>query len=89
MRKFAGVCLAAAMLLPVGLIAASPSGAAAAKPTCKTATGTATFSPALPKIKATTKVKLDDHRHRNPLGLHWWWRDLREDQGRPQAGDRG
>jgi hypothetical protein len=45
------------MLLPVGLIAGAPAGAAAAKPTCKTASGTATFSPALPKAGVTTKVK--------------------------------
>lgn len=57
MRKFAGVCLAAAMLLPVGLIAAAPAGAAAPKTTCKTASGTATFSPALPKVGSTAKVK--------------------------------
>jgi hypothetical protein len=44
------------MLLPLGLIA-SPSGAAAAKPTCKTISGTASFSPALPALKNTTKVK--------------------------------
>jgi hypothetical protein len=56
MRKFAGVLLAAALMLPVGLMA-SPAGAAAAKPTCKTLSGNASFSPALPKIGSATKVK--------------------------------
>ena len=56
MRKVAGILLAAAMTLPVGLIA-THAGAAAATPTCKTLAGTATFSPAIPKIGATTKVK--------------------------------
>jgi len=56
MRKFAGVLLAAAMVLPVGMIA-TQAGAAAAKPTCKTVTGQASFSPALPALssKATNK----------------------------------
>jgi hypothetical protein len=57
MRKFAGVCLAAAMLLPVGLIAAAPAGAAAPKVSCTKASGTATFSPPLPKVKNKTTVK--------------------------------
>jgi hypothetical protein len=56
MRKFAGVLLAAAMMLPVGLMA-SPAGAAAATPTCKTVTGQATFSPALPALKSTATSK--------------------------------
>jgi hypothetical protein len=55
MRKFAGVLVAAAMMLPVGLMA-SPAGAAAGT-TCKTASGTATFTPPLPKVGSTTKVK--------------------------------
>jgi hypothetical protein len=56
MRKFAGVLLAAALMLPVSLMA-SPAGAAAATPTCKSVTGQASFSPALPalKSKATSK----------------------------------
>jgi hypothetical protein len=57
MRKFAGVCLAAAMLVPVGLIAAAPAGAAAPKTTCKTASGTATFKPALPALGSKVTVK--------------------------------
>jgi hypothetical protein len=55
MRKFAGVFFAAAMLLPAGLMA-SPAGAATGT-TCKSASGTATFTPPLPKLNATTKVK--------------------------------
>jgi hypothetical protein len=47
--------LAAATMLPVGLFA-GPAGAAV-KTSCKTATGSATFTPALPKIGSTTKVK--------------------------------
>jgi hypothetical protein len=47
--------LTAATLLPVGLIAA-PAGAAA-KTTCKSAGGSATFTPALPKVGSTAKVK--------------------------------
>ena len=54
-RKVAVLLAAAAMVLPIGLIS-SPAGAAGAT-TCKTATGTATFSPALPKIGVKTKVK--------------------------------
>jgi hypothetical protein len=55
MRKFAGVLLAAAMVLPAAMIA-SPAGAAGGT-TCKVASGSATFTPALPKPGATTKVK--------------------------------
>ena len=54
-RKVAGFLVAAAMALPIGLIA-SPAGAAGAT-TCKTASGTATFSPALPKLGSAAKVK--------------------------------
>ena len=56
MRKVSGVLLAGAMVLSVGMVA-SPGGAAAAKPTCKTLSGTATFAPPLPKIGATTTTK--------------------------------
>jgi hypothetical protein len=45
------------MLLPVGLIAAAPAGAAATKTTCSKASGTATFKPALPALSSTAKVK--------------------------------
>jgi hypothetical protein len=44
------------MALPIGL-GASPAGAATVGTTCKGASGTATFSPALPKVGATTTVK--------------------------------
>ena len=53
--KFAGVLLASAMLLSVGLVA-SPAGAVAGT-VCKTASGTATFSPALPAVSSTVKNK--------------------------------
>jgi hypothetical protein len=57
MRKFAGVLVAAALIVPAGIIAAAPGGAAAAKPTCTKLTGVATFKPALPMIGKTNKVK--------------------------------
>ena len=47
--------LAAATMLPVGVLA-SPAGAAV-KTTCKSASGSATFTPALPKVGSTAKVK--------------------------------
>src|ERR1700722_5449421 len=55
MRKVAGVLLAAAMLLPVGLVAA-PAGAATLL-TCTTLTGTAKWTPPVsPTVKATHNV---------------------------------
>ena len=57
MRKVSGVLLTAALVLSVGMVAASPGGAAAAKPTCKTLTGTAAFAPALPKVGSAAKTK--------------------------------
>lgn len=56
MRKVAGVLVTAAMMLPVGLVA-THAGAAAATPTCKALAGTATFTPAIPKVGSATKVK--------------------------------
>jgi hypothetical protein len=56
MRKVAGLLFASALMLPVGLIA-THAGAAAATPTCKTLAGTATFTPAVPKVGSATKVK--------------------------------
>jgi hypothetical protein len=56
MRKFAGLLLAAALVLPAGIIAASPAGAAGGV-TCKTAAGTATFKPPLPVVSSKTLVK--------------------------------
>jgi hypothetical protein len=55
MRKFSGVLLAVTMLAPLGLIG-SAAGAAAAKPTCKTISGTASVSPALPALTNKTKL---------------------------------
>jgi hypothetical protein len=54
MRKVAGVLLTAAMVLPVGLMAA-PAGAVGGT-SCKTAVGSATFTPALPKLSSKTTV---------------------------------
>ena len=51
----AALLLAAATMLLVGLIASPAS--AAVKASCKSATGSATFSPALPKVGSTAKVK--------------------------------
>jgi hypothetical protein len=56
MRKVGGLLLAAALMLPVGIIAASPAGAAGGT-VCKTAAGTATFAPALPIFTSKAKVK--------------------------------
>jgi hypothetical protein len=55
MRKFAGVCLAVAMLLPVGLIASAPAGAAVKGATCTKLTGTATLKPGLSNTTAKNK----------------------------------
>ena len=56
MRKVAGVLFTAAMVLPVAVMV-SPAGSAAATPTCKAASGTATFTPPLPKVGVATLVK--------------------------------
>jgi hypothetical protein len=56
MRKVGGLLLAAALMLPVAMISASPAGAAGGV-SCATAAGTATFKPALPPIGSTAKVK--------------------------------
>lgn len=56
MRKTLGLLFAASLLVPVGVIAAGPAGAAAKVPTCKTLSGKQTYSPALPKIGVATKV---------------------------------
>ena len=55
-RTITGFVAVAAMALPIGLIAA-PAGAATVGTTCKTASGTATFAPALPKAGSIAKVK--------------------------------
>ena len=41
MRKALGLLFATSLLIPVGVIAASPAGSAAKGPTCKTLTATA------------------------------------------------
>jgi hypothetical protein len=56
MRKALGFFFAAALLVPVGVIATSPAGAAAKLPTCKTLMGVQTFKPGLPKLGDPKKV---------------------------------
>ena len=56
MRKFAGVLLRGSDHGARRFVRHQPV-AAAATPTCKALAGTATFSPAVPKIGSTTKVK--------------------------------
>ena len=56
MRKIAGVIAAAALMLPVGILASSPAGAAGGT-TCKAAAGKATFNPPLPIFTSVAKVK--------------------------------
>jgi hypothetical protein len=56
MRKVAGIGLAVALMLPVGIVAASPAGAAG-KTVCKAAKGSAVFKPPLPDLTKTKKVK--------------------------------
>jgi len=60
MRKVVGMFAAAAMLAPIGLSAA-PSGAAVAAvtagTTCKSMSGTGMFSPTLPKLTSSSKVR--------------------------------
>jgi hypothetical protein len=48
MRKTLGLLCAAAMMLPIGVIAANAAGGAAALPTCTAAAGTFKFTPPLP-----------------------------------------
>jgi transcription initiation factor TFIID subunit TAF12 len=55
MRKVAGAAFAAALALTLGPIA-TPAGADGGT-TCKSLTGSASFSPALPKLSSNTKVK--------------------------------
>jgi hypothetical protein len=56
MRKSLGLLLATALVLPVGVMAASSSGAAGGT-VCSTAAGSAVFSPALPVISSAVLVK--------------------------------
>jgi len=55
MRKTFGFLCAAALLLPVGVITASPA-AAAAGTVCSKASGTGVFTPAVPKGAVTKKA---------------------------------
>jgi hypothetical protein len=55
MRKTVGLLCAAALLLPVGVITASPA-AAAAGTVCSKASGTGVFTPAVPKGATTKKA---------------------------------
>ncbi len=48
MRKVAGILIAAAMLLPVGVIAAEPAGSVVIPLTCTKLTGTVTWLPGVP-----------------------------------------
>ncbi len=57
MRKTFGLLCAVALMLPVGVITAGAASGAAKTPTCKTASGTATFKPPLPDLTKTKKVK--------------------------------
>jgi len=57
MRKSLGLLFATSLLIPVGVLAASPAGSAAAKgPTCTTFTATVSVSPPLPKLGVNTEV---------------------------------
>jgi hypothetical protein len=57
--RFSGLrfLIAAALVLPFGLVAAEGSASAAAGTTCQTASGTATFKPPLPHLGSSTTVK--------------------------------
>lgn len=56
MRKIVGTFFVIAMLLPLGVLSAAPAGAATGT-TCKSFSGTGMFSPTVPKLTSTTKVK--------------------------------
>jgi hypothetical protein len=56
MRKALGLFFAASLVASVGVWIASPVGAAAKGPTCKTFNATETTSPGLPIITSTKKV---------------------------------
>ena len=55
MRRVAGVLIVVASLIPVGVTAATPAGAATG-PTCKTFSATGTYTPPLPKIGVKTLI---------------------------------
>jgi hypothetical protein len=56
MRKFAGFFMAAALIVPAAVIVGQPAGAAAGT-SCKTGSGSATFTPPLPDVSSKKKVK--------------------------------
>ena len=56
MRKFAGILMSAALVLPAAVLLGQPAGAAGGT-SCKTGKGSATFTPPLPKLGSPTKVK--------------------------------
>jgi len=57
MRKGLGLLCAMSLLIPAGVLVASPAGSATAKgPTCKTFTASVSVSPALPKIGSSAVV---------------------------------
>jgi hypothetical protein len=62
MRKAVGLLIAMSTLIPAGMIAATPAGAAAG-PGCKAITGVATLKPGLPAGKTTvnTTVSIVSH----------------------------
>jgi hypothetical protein len=55
MRKTLGLLCATALMLPVGVVTASPAGATGGT-TCTTNHGTATFNPPLPPLNSTKTV---------------------------------
>jgi hypothetical protein len=57
MRKYFGLLCAAALTVPTAVIATASPAAAAPVVTCTKAAGTATFTPPLPKLGSTKKVK--------------------------------
>jgi hypothetical protein len=56
MRKFLGLFVAAGLLVSAAAVVSAPAGAAGGT-SCKTGKGTATFTPPLPPIGKTAKVK--------------------------------
>ena len=56
MRKFLGLFVAAALVIPAAAMVGGPAGAAGGT-TCASGSGTATFTPPLPDLTSTKKVK--------------------------------
>ena len=56
MRKFLGLFVAAALVIPAAAIVAGPAGAAGGT-SCASGSGSATFNPPLPDLTSTKKVK--------------------------------